>query len=79
MDNGSTYVNRRLKDFCRLKGIDLQNPAPFSLHKTYVSALRIHTLKSMASCMIQDKYLDPSFEVETIISSNHIIDLLILL
>ena len=41
MDNESRYVNTRLKDFCKLEGIDLQNPPPFSLHKTDVVALRI--------------------------------------
>ena len=52
MDNESRYMNRRLIDFCRLEGIDLQNPPAFSPHKIDVATLRIHTLKSMASCMI---------------------------
>lgn len=52
MDNGSIYVNRRLTDFCILDGIDLHNPPTFSLHEIDVVVLRIHTLKSMVSCMI---------------------------
>ena len=38
MDNGTRYLNRRIRDFCRLEGIDLQTPAPFSPHKTNVAA-----------------------------------------
>ena len=41
MDNGSMYVNRRLKDFCRHEGIDLQTPTTFSPHKTDIETLRI--------------------------------------
>jgi transposase InsO family protein len=41
MDNGSMYVNIRLKEFCRHEGIDLQTPPAFSPHKTNVAALRI--------------------------------------
>ena len=74
MDNGIMYVNRRLKDFCRHEGIDLQTPAAFSSHKTDIAALRIRTLKSMASCMIQAKSLDPSLEVEAISSATHILN-----
>ena len=74
MDNESRDVNRRLKDFFRLEGIDLQNPLAFSLHKKDVTTLRIHTLKSMVSCMIQAKSLDPSLEVEAINSATHILN-----
>ena len=74
MDNGSTYVNKRLKYFCRLGGIDLQTPTTFSPHKTDIAALRICTLKSMASCMIKAKSLDPSLEVEAISSATHILN-----
>ena len=74
MDNETRYVNRRLTDFCRLEGIDLQNLAPFSLHKIDFAALRIRTLKSMASCMIQAKSLNPSLEVEAISSATHILN-----
>ena len=49
MDNENRYVDSRLKEFCRLEGIDLQNPPAFSPHKTYVLAMRIRTLKTMAS------------------------------
>ena len=59
MDNEIIYVDTRLKDFCKLEGIDLQNSQAFSSHKTDVAALRIQTLKSMATCMIQAKSLDP--------------------
>ena len=74
MDNESRYVNRRVKDCCRLEGIDLHNPPAFSPLKTNVAALRIRTLKSMESCMIQAKSLDPSLEVEVITSANHILN-----
>ena len=74
MDNGSMYVNRRLKDFCRLKGIDLLTLPAFSPHKIDVATLRIQTLKSMASCMIQAKSLDPSLEVKEISSVTHILN-----
>ena len=67
-------MNKRLKDFCRLEGIDLQNPQTFSLNKIYVVALRIHTLKSMVSGMIQAKSLDPSLEVKANNSANHILN-----
>ena len=67
-------MNRRLTDFCRLEGIDLQNPAPFSPHKIDVAALRIYTLKSMASCMRKAKSLDPSLEFEEISSATHILN-----
>ena len=74
MDNESRYVNSRLRKFCELEGIDLQNLVAFSLQKTNVAAMRIRTLKSMASCMIQAKSLDPSLEVEAIRSANHILN-----
>ena len=73
MDNGTRYLNRRLIDFCRLEGIDLQTPAAFNLDKIDIEALRIHTLKSMASCMIKAKSLDPSLEVKEISSAAHIL------
>ena len=60
MDNESKYVNRRSKYFCRLEGIDLQNLPTFNSHKIDVATLRIQTLKSMASFMIQAKSLDPT-------------------
>ena len=41
MENESRYVNRRLKDFCKLERIDLQHPPSFSPHKRDVVALRI--------------------------------------
>ena len=47
VENENRYVDRRLRDFCRLEGIDLQNPAPFSPHKIDVTTLRIRTLKAM--------------------------------
>ena len=67
-------MNSRLREFCELEDIDLQNPVAFSTQKTSVSIMRIRTLKSMASCMIQDKSLDPSLEVEAISSTNHILN-----
>ena len=36
--------------------------------------MRIRTLKSLESCMIQAKYLDPSLEVKAIRSANHILN-----
>ena len=36
--------------------------------------MRIRPLKSIASCMIQAKSLDPSLEVEAISSANHILN-----
>ena len=74
MDNGTIYLNRRLIDFCRHEGIDLQTPAAFSPHKTDIAALRIHTLTSMARCMIKAKSLDPSLEVKAISSTTHILN-----
>ena len=74
VDNENRYVDRRLRDFCRLEGIDLQNPAPSSPHKTDIVALRIHTLKTMTSCMIKAKSLDPSLEVEAISYASHILN-----
>lgn len=71
MDNESIYVDRRLKDFCKLERIDLQNPLAFNLHKIDVAALRIRTLKSTESFMIQAKSLDPTLEVEAINNVTH--------
>ena len=70
MDNERRYVNKRLKYFCRVEGIDLQNPPAFSPHKINVVAFRIRTLKSMAICMIKAKSLDPTLEV----SAAHILN-----
>ena len=72
MDNGIRYLNRRLTDFCKLEGIDLQTLATSSPHKIDIAALRICTLKSMVSCMIKAKSLDPALEVEAIYSATHI-------
>ena len=74
VDNENRYVDCKLRDFCRLEGIDLQNLAPFSPHKINVATLRIHTLKTMASCMIKAKSLDPSLEFKAISSASHILN-----
>ena len=74
VDNENRYVDHRLRDFCKHKGIDLQNPAPFSLHKIDIATLRIHTLKTMVSCIIQAKSLDTTLEVKAIISKTHILN-----
>ena len=74
MDNENKYVDRKLQDFCRLEGIDLQNPLAFSLHKIEVAAMRIRTLKTMASCMIKVKSLDPTHKVEATSSVTHILN-----
>ena len=66
MDNENRYVDKRLKDLCKLEGIDLQNPPAFSPHKTDFAALRIRTPKTMASCMIKAKSLDPTLEFKAI-------------
>lgn len=68
-------MDRRLQNFCKLEGIDLQNPLAFSPHKTDVATMRIRTLKSMASCMIKAKSLDPTLEVEAISSGTHILNM----
>ena len=73
MDNERRYVDRRHRYFDKLEGIDLQNPPAFSPHKTDVVALRIRTLKSMASYMIKAKSLDPKL-VEAISSATHILN-----
>ena len=41
VDNENRYVDRKLKNFCRIEGIDLQNSPAFSPHKTDVAAMRI--------------------------------------
>ena len=74
VDNENKYVDRKLKNFCRIEGIDVQNSPTFSSHKTDVVAMRIRTLKTMASCMIKAKSLDPCFEVEAISSASHILN-----
>ena len=74
VDNENRYVDRKLKNFCRIEGIDLQNSPTFSPHKTYVAAMRIRTLKTMASCMIKVKSLDPTLEVKDISSATHILN-----
>ena len=74
MDNGTRYLNKRLTNFCRLEGIDLQTPTTFSLYKIDIAALRIHTLKSVASCMIKAKSLDPALEVKAISSATQILN-----
>ena len=75
VDNENRYVDRKLKNFCRIEGIDLQNSPAFSPHKTDVAAMRIRTLKTMASCMIKAKSLDPTLEVEAISSATHILNM----
>ena len=51
MDNESRYVNSRLRNFCALEGIHLQNPITFRPQKTSVAAMRIRILKSVVvSC-----------------------------
>ncbi len=74
VDNENRYVDKKLRDFCKLEGIDLQNPPAFSLHKTDVATMRIRTLKSLASCMIKAKSVDPTLEVEAISSATHMLN-----
>ena len=66
-------LTENLRTFA-VEGIDLQNSPSFSLHKTNVVAMRIRTLKTMASCMIKAKSLDPTLEVEAISSATHILN-----
>ena len=70
VDNENRYVDYKLRDFCRLEGIDLQNPTLFSMHKRDVAATRIHILNTIVSCMIKEKSLDPSLEVKAISSAS---------
>ena len=72
--NFSRYANSRHRDFCKLEGIDLQSPIALNPQKTRVIAMRIRTIKSMTCCMIQDKSLDPSLEVEATSSTTHILN-----
>ena len=74
MDNERKYVTKRLKGICKFEGIDLQNPPAFSPQKIGVATLRIKTLKTMASCMIKAKSLDPTLEVKAISSATHILN-----
>jgi hypothetical protein len=60
VDNENKYVDRRLKNFYRIEGIDLQNSPAFSPHKKDVVAMRIRTLKSIAIFMIKAKSLHPT-------------------
>ena len=43
-------------------------------HKIDVVVMRIRTLKTMESCMIKAKSLNPTLEVEAISSATHILN-----
>lgn len=74
VDNENKYVDRRLKNFYKIEGIDLQNSLAFSPNKTNATTMRIRTLKTMTNCMIKAKSLNPTLEVEAISSATQILN-----
>ena len=60
VDNGSEYINKDLKGWCREKGIELQTTAPYSPSQNGVAERFNRTLLELARAMLIAKKL-PNF------------------
>ena len=59
-DNGKEYVNKNLQHLCEYNGIQMQHSVPYTPQQNGVAERKNTTLKEMATCMFEAKYLSPN-------------------
>lgn len=62
-DGGGEFINRELKDFYDLEGIQSQVTAPYSPQQNGIAERKNRTLQKMASCMLLDAGLAKKYWV----------------
>ena len=73
-ENGGEYVNKKFITFCTEQGIQQQHTVPYTPQQNGVAERKNHTLKKMASCMIQSKGLSLQYWVKAINCANYIVN-----
>ena len=56
-DNGKEYVNKKLQQVCDENDIQMKQYVPYTPQQKGVEEHKNRTLKEMATCMLEDKYL----------------------
>jgi transposase InsO family protein len=65
-DNGGEYVNNNFTSYLTAQGIQMQHIVPYTPQQNVVAKRKNHTLKEMASCMIQSKVLSLHYWAKSI-------------
>ncbi|KRX14101.1 Retrovirus-related Pol polyprotein from transposon TNT 1-94 [Trichinella nelsoni] len=65
-DNGRQYINQRLRNFLREKGIEHQFSAPYTPQQNGVAERKNRALVEMAKCMLTDAKLRERFWVKAV-------------
>ena len=65
-DNGKEYVNKSLEQLCEECGIQMQHSMPYTQQQNGVTERKNRVLKEMATCMMEEKYLNPNILDEDI-------------
>ena len=59
-DNGKEYVNKNIRHLCEKCGIQMQHSIPYTPQQNGVAERKNRSLKEMATCMIEARYLIPN-------------------
>ena len=73
-DNGREYVNNKFINFCTKHGIQLPHSVPYTPKQNGVAERKNSTLKEIANCMLQLKWVSLNFWAETINCANYIVN-----
>lgn len=71
-DQGREYVNSKLKDFLRKKGIELQNTVGYAPEQNGVAERKNRYLIEMARCMLIDANLSNKYWGEAVCTANYL-------
>ncbi|KRX50952.1 Retrovirus-related Pol polyprotein from transposon TNT 1-94 [Trichinella murrelli] len=71
-DNGREYVNQRLRNFLREKGIEHQFSAPYTPEQNGVAERKNRALVEMARCMLTDAKLPERFWGEAVCTAAYL-------
>ncbi|KRZ71003.1 Retrovirus-related Pol polyprotein from transposon TNT 1-94 [Trichinella papuae] len=71
-DNGREYVNQRLRNFLREKGIEHQFSAPYTPQQNGVAERKNRALVEMAKCMLTDAKLPERFWGEAVCTAAYL-------
>ena len=65
-ENGKEYVNTNLQHLCEECGIQMQHSVPYTPQQNHVAERKNRALKGMATCMIEERDINPKIWVEAI-------------
>ena len=71
-DNGTEYVNGRLRKYFKKEGIKVQHTAPYTPQQNGVAERKNRTLMEAARCMLIDAELDKRFWAEAVNTANYL-------